>query len=405
MPKMKNRYFVICILVCISGYWTLLLPQSPVCGYDWLMEHQGTSSILRIFQVNHLLDTLVRQPGNQVGSRDDIVIPVVVHIVWNSPEENISDERIFSQIEILNKDFNGENVDLTSAPEEFRKLSAQKGIRFCLAVENPQGEPASGITRTKTGITTIGAKSELYSTATGGCDAWDTKRYFNIWVANTGDFLTGFGAYPGQVAPEKDGMVVHPKYFGINNSKRYNLGRVSVHEAGHYFGLRHTWGEDEDCSTDDGVEDTPPQMSFYKGCPAHPQVSCGNSDMFMNFMDYVDDDCMVMFTQGQMDRMLTTIEMLRPGLMASEIPCIQRRAEELNMAFTVYPNPGRGAISIRFRENVAEIGSIEVYNSIGQEVYKVTTVLFDSMKVDLPDLIPGVYWVKIGGRIEKFIAL
>ncbi len=402
---MRKSYIVIYILVCISGYWTLLLSQEPVCGYDRLMEHLDTLSLLRISQTNQLLDSLAQQRGNQVGSRGDIVIPVVVHVVWNSPEENINNERIFSQLEILNRDFNGENMDLINAPEEFRKLSAQKGIRFCLALENPQGEPVSGITRTKTAIAAIGTKSELYSTALGGSDAWDPKRYFNIWVSNTGDFLTGFGAYPGLVAPEKDGLVVHPKYFGNNNSKRYNLGRVAIHEAGHYFGLKHIWGDDEDCSTDDGVEDTPFQMSFYKGCPTYPQVSCGSSNMFINFMDYVDDDCMVMFTQGQMDRMLTTIEMMRPGLMASEISCAQSSAQELNIAFTVYPNPARGTISIKFKEYVAEIGSIGVYNSIGQEVYSTTTVLFDTMKVDLPDIVPGVYWVKVGGQTEKFIAI
>lgn len=369
------------------------------------MGHQDTLSLLRVFQISHLLDSLARQEGNQADMRTDMVIPVVVHVVWNKPEENISDERIFSQMEILNRDFNGENVDMANAPAEFKVLTARKGIRFCLAAENPVGESTSGIIRTKTEISAIGTKDELYSTTSGGSDAWDTKRYFNIWIANTGDFLTGFGTYPGQVASEKEGMVIHPKYFGNNNSNRYNLGRVAIHEAGHYFGLRHTWGDDEECSTDDGVEDTPFQLSYYQGCPAHPQFSCGNANMFMNFMDYVDDECMVMFTQGQMDRMLTTMEILRPGLNASVIPCIQSKAKEWNTVFTVYPNPVREAINIKFIEYAAEIGNITLYNSVGQQIYKETTVLFDKMRIDLPNLMSGVYWIKIGGQTKKLIVL
>ena len=175
---MKKWHLGICILVYISGYWTPLLAQHPVCGYDWLTQQQDNPALLRTLQASRLLDSLAQQSGNAVESRTDIVIPVVVHIVWNSAGENISDERIFSQIEILNQDFNGENVDLANAPEEFRILAARKGVRFCLAAENPQGEPASGITRTKTQISAIGTKNELYSTASGGSDAWDTKRYF-----------------------------------------------------------------------------------------------------------------------------------------------------------------------------------------------------------------------------------
>ncbi len=393
------------LALCFSGCWAPVLSQQPACGYDWFMEGQGTVSLLRISQADRRLENISQQRGNQISQRADIVVPVVVHIVWNSSEENISDERVLSQIDVLNRDFNGENADLEDAPEEFRILAAQKGIRFCLAAEDPQGRAVSGITRTNTSISAIGTKSALYSTASGGSDAWDTKRYFNIWVANTGEFLTGFGTYPGQVEPEKEGLVVHPKYFGANNSKRYNLGRVAVHEAGHFFGLQHTWGYDEDCITDDGVADTPFQRTSYKGCPAHPQVSCGSADMFMDFMDYVDDDCMVMFTQGQMDRMWRTIETFRPGLTTSEVSCVHTKTKEPKTAFTVFPNPVKRVMNINFKESIAEFGYIEIYNSIGQKVYEIETVLFDGMKVDLPEVPKGLYWIKIKSYMKKFAVL
>ena len=53
------------------------------------------------------------------------------------------------------------------------------------------------------------------------------------------------------------------------------------------------------------------------GCPSFPDVSCSNGpngDMFMNYMDYVDDVAMFMFTQGQVSRMHATLEGPRNSL-------------------------------------------------------------------------------------------
>jgi hypothetical protein len=251
----------------------------------------------------------------------------------------------------------------------------------------------------------MGTKSELYSTASGGSDAWDSQRYLNIWVANTDDFLTGFGTYPGQVPADREGLVIHPKYFGANNSQRYNLGRVAVHEAGHYFGLLHTWGDDEDCTTDDGVTDTPPQLAPYKGCPAYPQMSCSNANMFMNFMDYVDDECMVLFTKGQMGRILNTIEILRPGLATANVSCVINGSEEPDIEFVLCPNPSSGAVSVNFKKNISRTGTVEIFNPLGQRVYQITTVLFDEMRIVLPKITPGIYLMKIGKKTEKLVII
>lgn len=212
MTKLCSLLFLILVT------WTTLPGQNVSCGYRWLSEQQDSATSLRVDYVSRLLDSLAQSAI--VEHRTEIVIPVVVHIVWQKPDENISDERVFSQLEILNRDFNGDNPDLASVPNEFEAFVSKKGIRFCLAAANPQGEPTSGIMRIKTDIVAIGTKSELYSTASGGSDAWDTQRYLNIWVANTGDFLTGFGTYPGQVSTDREGLVIHPRYFGQNNSGR-----------------------------------------------------------------------------------------------------------------------------------------------------------------------------------------
>jgi len=380
---------------------TLLPGQDAVCGHKWLSERQDSASSLRVAYAYRLLDSLARSA--LVEHRAEIVIPVVVHVVWQKPAENISDERVFSQIEALNRDFNGENADLVSVPKEFEDFVSKNGFRFCLAATDPQGEPTSGIVRIKTNIDAIGTKSELYSTASGGSDAWDIQRYLNIWVANIGDFLTGFGTYPGQVSPDKEGLVIHPRYFGQNNSSRYNLGRVAVHEAGHYFGLLHLWGDDEDCATDDGVADTPPQLAPYKGCPAYPQTSCGNANMFMNFMDYVDDECLVMFTKGQMNRVLNTVEAFRPGLALANVSCVRQGGKEPETVFMLSPNPSSGIVKVNFKNNLSEIGKVEMFNPVGQKVFHSTNVLFDGMQLDFQNHIAGVYFVKIGYHLEKLI--
>jgi hypothetical protein len=80
----------------------------------------------------------------------------------------------------------------------------------------------------------------------------------------------------------------------------FDGGRTTTHEVGHWLNLRHIWG-DATCG-DDFVADTPQQQTSNGGCPAFPHRTCGNTtngDMFMNYMDYTDDNCMNIFTNGQ----------------------------------------------------------------------------------------------------------
>jgi hypothetical protein len=97
------------------------------------------------------------------------------------------------------------------------------------------------------------------------------------------------------------------------------LGRSATHEIGHFLNLRHIWGDTPDCSGSDFVVDTPNAESSNFGKPKFPHVTCNNGpngDMFMNYMDYTDDDSMFMFTPGQVSRMHTTLDGPRKALVS-----------------------------------------------------------------------------------------
>ncbi len=342
---------------------------NPHCGFNELRQLDGLT-LNNVKQFDEILKRKLNSFQKDILLRGTpIIIPVVVHIVKHSLDENINNETVYSQIDALNRDFNAHNLDLNTLPNEFKKLISKSGIRFCLTNIDTNGNSTNGIIRIRTNIKTIGLKDSLFDIHLGGSTAWNPDKYLNIWVANTGDYITGMGSYPNAVPTYKSGVVVHPRYFGKNTTSKFGLGRVAVHEVGHYFGLYHTWGKVNDtlCETDHDVADTPPQLSAYFGCPTYPQYSCGQSSLFMNFMDYVDDPCMLMFTEGQMQRMLMTIETYRKGFLDSDVSCSKDLNKDISL--TVFPNPTSGQIKLNWKigSNI-EGGYLKLLNMQGQQV-------------------------------------
>jgi len=239
-------------------------------------------------------------------------IPVVVHVVYNTPSENISNAQIKSQIAVLNRDFRATNKDKTKVPAVWRGLVANARIRFALAAKDPDGEPTSGITRTKTTRTSFGTGDTVKSAATGGANPWPADKYLNIWVCTLAGGLLGYAQFPG--GPRKtDGVVILNTAFGTKGTTTapFNWGRTTTHEIGHWLNLRHIWGDDFRCEGSDFVADTPNQEGPNYGKPTFPHISCNNGpngDMFMNYMDYVDDAAMFMFTPQQAARMHAALD-------------------------------------------------------------------------------------------------
>ena len=246
--------------------------------------------------------------GYNSASRSVVTIPVVVHVLYNTSSQNISDAQVQSQIDILNKDYSKTNTDIGSVPSVFSGVAANANIQFCLAKQTPSGVATSGIVRKSTTVTSFSTDDAAKYSAQGGDDAWSSASYLNLWVCNLGGGLLGYAQFPGGAAAT-DGVVINYTAFGNIGTAAtpYNLGRTATHEVGHWLNLFHIWGDDNGaCTGSDQVGDTPNQGSENYGCPTFPHVSCSNGpngDMFMNYMDYTDDACMFMFSNGQNTRM------------------------------------------------------------------------------------------------------
>jgi PKD repeat protein len=258
------------------------------------------------------------------GTTDNTVvtIPTVVHVVYNTSGQNISYEQIISQINVLNKDFRSRNSDTVNTPAPFKPLRSDAQIEFQLAKRDPNGNPTLGVTRTFTNVTVFGLEDYVKYNSNGGHDAWDRNKYLNLWVCNLGSGLLGYATFPGG-NPSSDGVVIGYTCFGTNGAAQapFNLGRTATHEIGHWFSLYHIWGDDNGaCYGSDLVDDTPNQGAENYGCPGYPHVSCSNGpngDMFMDYMDYTDDGCMNIYTQGQVTRMLAALNGPRSPLLTS----------------------------------------------------------------------------------------
>jgi hypothetical protein len=382
------------------------------CGTDELLnDHlERFPSLERdIQELENYTQNWINQNAFGAASREGeiIIIPVVVHVVYKNEEENISDLLIQSQIDVINEDFRMLNSNTQAIPDEFKPFAADTEIEFCLASLNPDGLPSTGITRTKTDVDCIAdiytvkenEKPRIFYNYHGGVDAWNPDSYLNIWIANSCGKVLGVTpslAFSINV-PEEDGVVIDYQYFGNNcasdPSSPYNLGRTTTHEIGHYLNLHHPWSVCSD-TLGDYVDDTPEQDEPYYGCPSYPQNSCGTSDLFMNFMNYVDDRCMSMFSKGQKMRMLAALDGPRKGLKES-VGCawLPQDLPFGDDAITIYPNPARQCIHIDFNATIEGDVIVELKDAMGKLIFRDVESARSFRSIDATSLSNGIYFI------------
>ncbi len=298
---MTTRLFQKLIVLALCFSFTLQVSaQNRTCpSHDILLEQQqqDPKRINKLRQIEEHTQNYINR-AQQRAVNGIITIPVVVHVVYRTSTQNISDSQIQSQLTVLNDDFRRFNSDANGTWSQ----AADSEIEFCLATVDPNGNPTSGITRTSTNVSGFGTNDAVKSASSGGVNAWNTSDYLNIWVCDIGGGILGYAQFPGG-NPSTDGVVNDYRYFGTNGTATapFNLGRTMTHEVGHYLNLRHIWG-DGNCNVDDFVSDTPTSDGPNYGC-ASSHVSCSSLDMVQNYMDYSDDGCMNLFTTGQKNRM------------------------------------------------------------------------------------------------------
>lgn len=357
---------------------------STVSGQRKCLSHDIYQNKLNsnpeFFQERQRINSLIAEQQNNPNAKlaaTLYTIPVVVHVIHNGEPigvgSNISDAQILSQIDVLNQDFRALNSDMLPSNHPFYGNVADAEIEFCLAKQDENGNATTGITRDNAGkdfweATEIDAGIKPLT-------AWDRTKYLNIWVVTIGgvdDGTLGYATFPG-TNDATDGVVISGIYFGTTGTALapYNLGRTATHEIGHYFNLYHIWG-DATCG-DDEVADTEPQEQSSSGCPNFPSnafSSCGsgaNGEMYMNYMDYSDDNCMNMFTAGQKTKMRAAIDANRASLLTSS-GCVDPNSvnELVGSKISVYPNPANDKIQVSISKE--QIKSVSIFSALGAEV-------------------------------------
>lgn len=411
--SMKNRLNItfVCFFLGIVSCWAQNSNPQPYCGFGKMKTKLGLNSYPSYKSINGTKD---------IGQY--FIIPVVVHVIYDSAKNNISDAIVQSQITVLNEDYGHYGRGYNPSP-----LGTEAKIIFSLAALDPKGNPTIGIEHIQSSsYANISSDSEM---RTKDLSVWDTKRYLNIWVVKSIDQNAGAGtetgyAYlasdvPNLTDPNADGIVVNYRFFGRNtpyNIASYNYGRTTTHETGHYFNLLHTWGLDGagmDGCTDgnDDVDDTPPcsgaYYSKYHGKitdSCDDPIQCGNYlRLVADYMDYSQDRCMDIFTRGQINRMRQAILSYRPGLVSYE-NAVSAGLKNLYLqynqpvadALDIVPNPGNGTFYIYPDFLELENADLYIYDQLGRLVSRNTMQLKnEKTAVYLPGFANGMYVFKL----------
>jgi hypothetical protein len=357
-----------------------------------------------------LREWITAHPQNSVQAT--LVIPVVVHVVYNIAFQNISDAQVMSQIVVLNEDFGRTNADTVKTPAGFAPVAANTGIQFCLAQIDTLGNATTGIEHIATTVTSFISNGNVKHASTGGANAWDVTKYFNIWVCNLGPGPLGIAEFPTPVVSHTYGVVISFSVFGSNYTSfgmfpslnaPYDRGRVTTHEIGHCFNLLHTSPGSTSCTDNDNVSDTPVPYSFSNNpCPTYPVLDACNPTapgvQFMNFMDGVTEDtCINMFTAGQAVRMNAVLSVPPYYTLPTSGMCGPNAINsfDIGINFSITPNPSAGKFMLQF--NKISPCSISVYNEMGSVVkeYAWNEMSGNEMEIDLTGNADGVYFIRV----------
>ena len=309
------------------------------------------------------------------------------------------------QVDILNADYNATNTDISlwsNASSFYPGVNiGNMDVQFIIATQNhPSGTGLVNGDLAITFGTDFLSNADYDSTWAGYC---------NLVVRNISGGILGYSPLGGSPSQGMT-VVIDNNAFGATMTglpssctgyvpgAPYNKGRTLTHELGHFFNLDHTFNscDGSNCNTSgDKVCDTPPANSPYYDCgaPGVVSTSCGTiPQLTMNFMDYVEDACMYMFTAGQATRMTAWYNTITSQLATN----VLANNEFISNNFSIIPNPNSGIFSIQLKDQVDNY-TVFIYDSLGREVYhsdfNQTTDLAQSIKIN--NALKGMYFVSI----------
>ncbi len=452
-PLMKKTGFT---FLCLSFLCcNILLGQNKwqKCGFSVVeagMESRnpGFGALLKAKKAERRQQLVTARKTS--GSVLSVTVPVVFHIILNQHQLGLIGDsigianRVISQIQVLNEDYNRANADSSNIPAAFKPYYGNVNIKFGLAHTDPQGNRTNGWEIRQTNYVGFDVTTNYNSgagakhTSTGGADAWDVSKYVNVWIVNmldgsdtnstiigltvmpefTDSFALVYGVYNTITDPyPKDEMGILIRYdaFGRRTSPgeyffpNIDLGRTLTHEIGHYFGLFHPWGDDGGLcpwngGEDDGIPDTPPEGNNNYHCPAFPLLdACSVASpgvMFMDYMDYSDDACLNMFTLDQINLMDSYIQLGGESHSLTSYPQLLNYPDSsANYDNTPYlgPNPSTGITYVNFSQLPQGFESISVYNIAGQHLMDINTSnqATTYYPIDLSRYGKGMYIIKM----------
>ncbi|MEZ5047256.1 MAG: M43 family zinc metalloprotease [Chitinophagaceae bacterium] len=298
------------------------------------------------------------------------------------------------------------NADSLPSNHPFWNSTADCEIQFCLAHQKPDGTTTNGIMRYNIGQSSV-TKTYMESNVKPQT-IWDRSKYLNIWVVkfSTSQSILGYAQFPGG-SGNTDGVVIAHTAFGYVGTATapYNNGRTAVHEIGHWLNLYHIWG-DNFCG-DDLISDTKPAEDANYGCKTFPynvNNACGagaNGEMFMNYMDYSDDNCLVMFTFGQKNRMKAALNGARASLFLNPNTCnYPVGVSSIDIAkntIDLYPNPATDFLNISYKGDLL-FNQYAVLDATGKIITKGEIKSLHSretIQIPIQSLSKGFYILKL----------